>query len=405
MKVAYLCEPQVGGTYSFFRRIRPAIRREGIEFRCVPPLSGERFEGSPYVNDEGLDLVRFPEGDAPAATRQIIAHLVEEQFDAVLILPGTDMVCTNLVRYLPRHIRALARVPMFTRGAYAPTQALQDSLDGIVCVCHRIARDLEETYKVQRDRLCVIYNGIPLPPVPPGKPLRKPGDPFTIIFSGRLLESHKGILLLPEILSRLLNKGVDAHLLVVGEGPDEDALRHAVGKRKMTGRVTFVKSVTLERVMEYLQAADCFVLPSRYEGCPNALLEAMAARCACVVSRLAGSTDRIIEDGKSGYLAEVGSVPAFCEKIMTLAEDPALCVNVGNAARERIAQDFTIEKTAGAYAQAFREVRDAPDRREPVCSLEDYDVPAGLKPTWRTRIPDPIKNFARVCLERLGRSS
>jgi hypothetical protein len=52
-KAAYFCEPQVGGTYTYFRQLRPALAARGIDFRCVAPFSAERFKGTRFEGDEG----------------------------------------------------------------------------------------------------------------------------------------------------------------------------------------------------------------------------------------------------------------------------------------------------------------------------------------------------------------
>lgn len=405
MKIAYFCEPQVGGTFTFFKRIRPHLTHRGIDFRCVPPISREHYAGSPYDGMEGVEYVRFPENNPPEATRILIRFLEDHAYDAVLILPGTDIVCTNLVRYLPRRIRAVARVPMFTRGTYAPAYGLYPSLDMIIAVCHRIAHDLEKKHAIPGNRLRIVYNGVDAPETPPPRTTRTDGDPFRLLFAGRLTDSHKGIFLLPEIVRTLVERGIDAHMTVVGDGPDKQKLDSLIRKRRLEGRIELPGSVSLDDISAFLQSADCYVLPSRYEGCPNALLEAMAAGCACVVSRLTGSTDHLIEDGKSGYLAEVGSVASFSDRIARIAGNPDLGGQMGLAAHRRAATLYSMDRTADAYARAFRELMDMPDEREPARSLDAYDVPTALKPTWRTRVPDPLKNLARKWLERAGISS
>lgn len=405
MKVAYFCEPQAGGTFSFFTRVRPALAARDVDLRCIPPLSAEHFKGTPYDGLDGVDYVRFPENDFPAATRVLIDHLIERRYDAVLVLPGTDVVCTNIVRYLPRTIRATARVPMITRGAYAPTRALAASLDLVFAVSRRVADDLTARYSVPSDIVRVAYNGAQVRDRLVLRTHGESGRPFTLLYSGRLSDLDKGVLLLPDILDRILKAGVNARLAVVGEGPDAERLRTEFARRRILDRVDMPGVVPLERVDEMLAEADCFVLPSRFEGCPNALLEAMASGCACVAARIVGSVDQIIEDGKSGILADVADTASFSQAVVRLARDPGLCRAIGEAAQARIADRFTIEHTAAIYAKAFKELKSAPDRREPPSSLDRYQVPQEMKPTWRTRIPDPIKNFARKWLERFGVSS
>lgn len=405
MKIAYLCEPQFGGTYSFFKRLRPRLAGYGMDFRCIPPVSAERFAGTPFEKEEGVDYVRFPENDPKEATRVLITYLNDQQYDAVLVLPGTDMVCTNLVRFLPRCIRTAARVPMITRGTYAPARALAPSLDIIFAVSHRVSNDLVDRYRVPEDSIRVIYNGVEIRDIPSRRHFGQDGRPFHLLYSGRLSDIDKGVLLLPRIVRSLDRKGIPVRLTLMGEGPDEKRLRTGFERFKLQDRVRMTGNIALAEVDDLLAETDCFVLPSRFEGCPNALLEAMAAGCPSVSARIRGSVDRIVEEGKSGLLAEVASTASFVESIAVLADDPEKCAAMGHEARRRIQNRFTADHMAKACAEAFEFLRSTPDRRKPVKSLDRYDVPVAMRPTWRTRVPVPIKNWARKWMERAGISS
>ena len=124
IKLAYLCEPQLGGTFTYFLRLRPILLEHGIDMRCVTSLPRERLKGTPFEQVDGVECVGCREDDLPGATGQMIEHLQNEQYALVMILPGTDLLSSNLPAYLPRTIRSVIRVPMMTRGAYAPTQAI-----------------------------------------------------------------------------------------------------------------------------------------------------------------------------------------------------------------------------------------------------------------------------------------
>ena len=405
-KIAYFCEPQAGGTFSFFRRMQPLLVERGIDFRCIPPVTAARLTDTPWAALDGMDAVSFPETDLPVATGMLIEHLRQASYDAVMVLPGTDVLSANLVRYLPRSIRALARVPMITRGAYAPTQAIAAHLNRVCAVSRRVRDDLVDRYRIPQHLVEVIYNGVDVPGTLPNRSFGRSGEPFRLMYSGRIWDLDKGVLLLPDMLERVRRRGVDARLLMAGSGPDEPRLREAFARRKLDEYVQWLGGLPLDQVGMWLAQADCFVLPSRFEGCPNALLEAMAYGCPSVAARIRGSVDQIIEDGKSGFLADVASPESFATRIVALAKDPDRCARVGQAAREHVMDGFTADHTASQYAAVLQGVVSEPDHRlnEPL-ALNRYHVPAMMQPTWRTRIPAPLKNWARKWLERFGISS
>jgi|BioPla2DNA2_1021312.scaffolds.fasta_scaffold11182_4 glycosyltransferase involved in cell wall biosynthesis len=405
MKVAYICEPQFGGTFSFFQRLRPRLAEHGIDFRCIPPYSGERLADSRFADAEGVEDVRFPENNLPAASAILTRHLEANGYSAVVVLPGSDVLAVNLVRYLPRHIRTAARVPMITRGAYAPTQAIHNSLDLVFAVSHRVAEDLARRYGVPGGKIRTIYNGVEVRDLPSRRTFGENGQPFQLLYSGRLSDLDKGVLLLPAILEQVRAGGVHARLTLLGNGPDRDRLLAEFKRRNILDFVEAPGNVPLQQVDDHLAGTDCFLLPSRFEGCPNALMEAMAAGCPCVAARIRGSVDRIIEEGKSGLLAMAGDTKDFAKQVLALARNPNHCREIGVQARQRIADSFTAGHTAEGYAQALHDLSTMPDTRSPALSLGHYLVPPAMRPTWRMWLPAGLKNLIRKWLERYGISS
>ena len=106
-------------------------------------------------------------------------------------------------------------------------------------------------------------------------------------------------------------------------------------------------------VAKYLKAADLFVLPSRREGLPVALLEAMACGLPCVASRLPGSTDVIIEDQKNGFLVPPGDVAALSAAIRTVLPDGALKDRIGAAARATVLERYASATVADRWLDVY----------------------------------------------------
>jgi len=122
----------------------------------------------------------------------------------------------------------------------------------------------------------------------------------------------------------------------------------------VAGRLQFVDPT--DRIDEYYRAADLFVLPSIREGLPVALLEAMASGLPVVASRLPGSTDAVIDDGRNGVLVPPGDAAAFADAMRNLLIDRERASALGEAARRRIVADFSADRTATQWADAYREV-------------------------------------------------
>ena len=117
-------------------------------------------------------------------------------------------------------------------------------------------------------------------------------------------------------------------------------------------RVRLVEqALDIERLYD---AADVFVLASSREGAPNVVLEAMASGLACVVTRLPGVTDAMIDDGRSGILVEKDDRRALAAALTTVLRDRDLARRLGARAREAVERTFAIERVADQYLEMYR---------------------------------------------------
>lgn len=404
MNVAYFCEPQIGGTFTFFKSLSPALAKRGIRFRCVSPIDAARFKGSRFEGAEGVDFLELPD-DPAGATARLIEHLEREHFDLAMVLPAADIVSSNLPPYLPRTIRCAIRVPMMTRGAYAPAAAIASHVNRVFAVSDRIRDDLVRRYRLPPDRVEVIYHGVDPSPYDGVQRAPYSEGPLRALFVGRLWDIDKGIFLLPPILKRLKADGIDVRLKVVGEGADRAELRRRFEVAGVMDRVTMTGALPLAKTVECYREADIFVFPSRFEGCGFAVLEAMAAGCAPVVADIRGSLRVIVDNGRCGVMARPGDAADFARKIRELVCDHGLLQRIQQAARRRVLERFTLDQMADRYAESFRRMLSEPDLRPSAIPLGNYRIPKAMRPTWRTRIPRPIKNWLRAHLESLGIST
>ena len=142
-----------------------------------------------------------------------------------------------------------------------------------------------------------------------------------------------------------------------------------------------VMAGTTHAVDRYLRAADVFVLPSRREGLPVALLEAMACGLPCIASRLRGSTDAIIADGENGFLVPVGDVEAVAAALIDVFSDRPRSAALGAAARQtvvdRYSSDFVAQRWLETYDRVTRRrdlAMSCSERRDILCiSSIDWD--------------------------------
>ena len=163
------------------------------------------------------------------------------------------------------------------------------------------------------------------------------GDPKAPVigFLGSL-NASKGLDVLEAACQRLAGNHA-FRLVVAGDGP----LRPIV-KRMVAGGappVTALGRIPTSDVPRFLSAVDVLVVPSRDEGMPRAVLEAMAMELPVVASRIGGIPEAV-EDGVSGLLVPPGDPAAVAEAIAQILDDEAFAARLGEAGRRRVREEF-----------------------------------------------------------------
>jgi hypothetical protein len=145
---------------------------------------------------------------------------------------------------------------------------------------------------------------------------------------------------------------------------------------------------------------DVFLFPSKYEGYPIALIEAMAGGCIPVASRLPGITDSIIQDGVNGLLFSIGNVQAAVQLLVGLTSDPGRLRSLGSEAQATAFQN-NLDSMSDQYHQLICEVVHSPGQVRSPEPLDHCELAPDLKPAWWNRLPAPIKDRLRVLRENM----
>jgi len=178
-----------------------------------------------------------------------------------------------------------------------------------------------------------------------------PGGPL-ITTHGRL-DPQKGFDILLEAFARVREK-IPARPRIVGEGDERRALE------AQAERLGIVDDLELPGFtadpLPLIEEGDVYVLPSRFEGLPNALLEGIAAGLPCIAADcISGPSEIIGTEGDDGLLIPVEDVEALTEALLTVLRDDARRQSLANAARRR-AHDFSFDENTRRYCQIFAEL-------------------------------------------------
>ena len=193
------------------------------------------------------------------------------------------------------------------------------------------------------------------PPRVQNEEKRQPAVNITYVGS---LQPRKGVDVLLRALARIKDRD-DWHLTVLGGGGEEGRLKD-IANKTLQGRVTFFGPATMSEVKQAMYAADMVVIPSitdklnRSEGIPVVSMEALAAECPVIASRLSGIPE-LVEEGVTGYLFEPGNEAELVEKILYVIEHPEEAKAVAKRGRERVLETYNINVNAADILNLIKE--------------------------------------------------
>jgi glycosyltransferase involved in cell wall biosynthesis len=170
---------------------------------------------------------------------------------------------------------------------------------------------------------------------------------------GELSQRKRVDLLLP-IVAQLSEKRTDFILRVVGTGPEEVKLRGMAEQLGVSNRVSFEGFKQKPEVAKMLANADCFVFPTGFDIWGLVLVEAMAAGLPCISSLHAGVTHDLIQDGVTGFGVDFSQTGKVAEILGWVLEHPEESRAMGERARQFIADQVNLQKSAMGFVEAIR---------------------------------------------------
>ena len=200
----------------------------------------------------------------------------------------------------------------------------------------------------EADRLNVLYNGVPVP--------AKPCSPCShrdVLFLGRL-DANKS----PDVLLRaskaMLEEHPDARLLFGGDGYPE-RYKALAGELGIADRCEFLGWVTDEEKERLFGRAGIYCLPSKHEGMPMSVLEAMAHGVPTIATPV-GGVPQVIEDGANGFLVPVGDEERLSGLLCKLAGSQDLRASIGAAGRATVSEHFNIDRNIEGLVRLYGEL-------------------------------------------------
>jgi glycosyltransferase involved in cell wall biosynthesis len=332
----------IGGSERHLLTLLPALAERGVDVRFLG-LDDPSRAPDPFYEALSVPYERL------AAPRDVDPALA---FRVLRAVRWADLVHTHLVHAdvygtfgARRIVSTKHNDDPFRAGAFRLVErALARRASRVIAITQALARFQVEQVGLPADKVEVIHYGLDDLPQAWGT---NPPDPVPrnvrVLLCVCRLEPQKGV----DVAIRALDEIPDAHLVVLGEGPQRAELEQLAGERvHLLGRVPDVAA--------WLRRADLLVHPARWEGFGLALLEAMLASLPVVATRVS-SIPEIVVDGETGLLVPPDDAAALAAAVNRVLADPA---GYGERGQARARGEFSVarmaDRTLAVYESASR---------------------------------------------------
>ncbi len=352
--VEVIYAPLVGGSETLAFTLCKHWKTQGIATRicCLYERSGALL---PLFEDAGIPYDLMDVGKKPmwrrwalltrylwrVRPRAIHVHHLGSLVN--VLVPALITGCWNIV-YTEHSMLMIARTAWMKRAI----PILSRCVSKVTCVSNKLVDFFGRELGVPSKKLVTVYNGVDTGQFYPRTPMNYAiaGVP-RIAAVGRLVDEKDYPMFLAS-LALLARRGVRFQALIVGDGPLSQPLQAQVQALGLENFVQFLGR--REDVADILRTVDIYALPSKSEGMPLAVLEAMATALPIVATALEAMPE-ILTHEVNGLLVEPGNAEKFAAALARLIEDATLRQRLGTAALADVRALFSIQNATQLYAE------------------------------------------------------
>ena len=300
-------------------RVRYLDKKLGLDLSMIPKLTKLFREEKPDVVHTHLNVLKYTAPAAKLAGVPRCVHTIHNLAD----------------KEAEGRVSGMISGFVFRKGLSIP-----------VALSPLVHQSIVDYYGLEAERIPTVFNGIPLDRCIPRETYAL-GEKAVLVHVGRFNEqkNHGGLL---EAFQLLLEQCPNTELWLLGDGELRDQMESYAQSLGIQDRVRFLGSQ--ENVYPYLHDADVFVLPSRYEGMPMTVIEAMGTGLPIVASNVGGIPD-MVKDGESGLLTTLApeEIARCCASLLG---DEKLRQSLGRRARAE-SERFSAEEMARSYCRVY----------------------------------------------------
>jgi len=356
----------IGGAETVIRHLALGLDRR--RFNVTVCTLKDRGRIGDELANAGVDIVTLPQppaGKVDYLTFRKLLHVVRERkIDVVHTHTTHGLLDACLCKLLKPGLRVLHT---FHFGNYPHTQPrlilieriFSRVADRIFAVGRAQRSTLQRVFGFSDAKIGTIWNGVPWPSGDVDAEFRIKANAVNRPLVGTIATfiDQKGLFDLLDVARRIKDSGRDVAFAVVGEGflrPQLEARRRELGLDSdvyLPGWITNAADLVMPTF-------DVFFQPSHWEAMSVVILEAMAAGKPVVATRV-GENPTVIEDEVDGLLVQSSDIDDMTAALCRVIDDASFAARLGAAARQKVAQQFSVEHMARAYEQVYLELAGA----------------------------------------------
>ncbi len=337
------------------RRFQPAVCFFGVE----PVWGGfrQRLEAA------GIEWAHIPVRNRPRSLWLLLRHCLQLRPDLVVAHGATAGLILPPLRLVRPHWRTVA----VFHGPPRQAQTISGRLHWLpaVAAAHRMVCVAPHLARLMRDHLqcnpLIIPNGVEV-----GDARQESAEEELLMVA--TLSPSKDHQTLLEAAGALARRRNHFRLVIVGDGILRRALERRAQDLGLAGRVEFPGPLSPQETRRRMASAAAFVYATHGEGCPLAVLEAMASGLPIVASSVPGLAE-ILEDGRTARLVPPRDPVALADALSALLDRPEEAAQLGRVARHIALREYSLAKCVGAYEDLFDSLLPLP-RKSPVAPPE-----------------------------------
>ncbi len=289
--------------------------------------------------------------------KRLTQHICQEQFDVV----HTHVFTANLWGQIAAHLCHVPITLMHEHGYFSlgspfrrrVTGLLSRRVDRVLVVSEHLKKELQAKACISAEKITVLQNGVDWQRLDALSETETLRNGKLVVGVVGALEERKDPFTFLDAAEEILKKNKNVEFWWVGDGPLFPAVNNYIEAKRLGSLVRLWGNQ--KNVSIFLKQMDVFVLPSKTEGVPLSLLEAMGAGLPVVATRV-GENDRILNNGKIGLLVDAENAAELASSIGKLLKNTELRKKLGEQSRFFARKEFSLEASANALYTLYEEL-------------------------------------------------